>query len=377
MEVRSCDSTYLGGDSAFGEQVFAIAVDSAGSAVVTGWTDGGTFPITPNAIQPTKQGQRAAFVAKILSGSSGVCAPTFGSPGAIVGPNGGTGSVSVMAFDSQCAWTVSSSDPWVLFTSPASGTGIRTVTYTTELNQGPSRVAVLAAAGAPAPYLIQQHAQPGVCAFSVSPQQNVPASGGSLTFNVTATPGCEWGALSQSSFVAVGQPGWGSGSGSFSVTVSTNSSTSSRTGFILVGTTSASVFQSAGAAGCSYSLTSSSAGIPSPSSSSSVALTTAAGCPWTASSNVPWLSITPPATGTGPSTIQFAAQSNPLPVPRVGTLSIGGQTFTVTQAARGSRGDFDGDGKTDVAVFRPGSAAWYVLGSASGYCDRDFLGRCR
>jgi hypothetical protein len=366
-------STYLGGDSTFGEQVFAIAVDGAGNAVVTGVTDGGTFPITPNAIQPTKNGQRVAFVAKILSGNSGLCAPVFGSPGAAIGPSGGTGSLSIVAFDSQCAWSVTSSHPWVIFTTPASGTGIGTIGYTTELNQGPSRVATLTSPGVSAPYLVQQQGQPGLCTFAVSPQQSVPASGGSLTFNVTATAGCEWAALSQSSFVTVGQPAWGTGVGSFSVMVSTNPSTSSRVGFILVGNTSTSVSQSAGPAGCSYSLASSSASIPGTSSSNSVALTTTAGCPWTASSNVPWLSITSPASGTGASTIQFAAQSNPLSVPRVGTLSIGGLTFTVTQGGR-ARGDFDGDGKTDVTVFRPSSVAWYVLRSATGTATGTFWG---
>ena len=55
----------------------------------------------------------------------------------------------------------------------------------------------------------------------------------------------------------------------------------------------------------------------------------------------------------------------------------GGVTFNIdgnladapvagARAAKNKPGDFDGDGKTDFAVYRPGENAWYVLNSGSG-----------
>ena len=56
-------STYLGGSGRdFGT---GIAVDAAGNATVTGWTESLDFPVTPNAFQPLPGGRIDAFVSKL------------------------------------------------------------------------------------------------------------------------------------------------------------------------------------------------------------------------------------------------------------------------------------------------------------------------
>jgi hypothetical protein len=63
-----------------------------------------------------------------------------------------------------------------------------------------------------------------------------------------------------------------------------------------------------------------------------VTVTTTSGCTWTAASNAPWLTITSGAAGTGNGTVGFTSAAN-VAGSRTGTLTIAGQTFTVTQDA--------------------------------------------
>jgi len=58
---------------------------------------------------------------------------------------------------------------------------------------------------------------------------------------------------------------------------------------------------------------------------------------WTAYSNAPWLSLSSSsASGSGSTPIQFSYTANSNPNPLIGTLTIAGLTFTVTQAGAGS-----------------------------------------
>ena len=83
--------------------------------------------------------------------------------------------------------------------------------------------------------------------------------------------------------------------------------------------------------GCTYTLSAPGQTIPAAGGPGSVTLTTTDGCAWTAVSNVPWVAITSEALGTASATIQFAVQANGTGAPRSGTLTIGGQTFTISQ----------------------------------------------
>jgi hypothetical protein len=67
-------STHLGGSSY--EEAYGIAVDAAGNAYITGWTMSTDFPIV-NAIQPNYGGNEDAFVTKINAAGSALVYSTY------------------------------------------------------------------------------------------------------------------------------------------------------------------------------------------------------------------------------------------------------------------------------------------------------------
>ncbi|MBK6998569.1 MAG: DUF4091 domain-containing protein [Rhodoferax sp.] len=82
---------------------------------------------------------------------------------------------------------------------------------------------------------------------------------------------------------------------------------------------------------CTYGLGASSASVAASASTASVSVTST--CAWTAVSNASWLTITAGSSGSGNATVAYAVAANTGTTQRVGTLTIAGQTFTVTQTA--------------------------------------------
>lgn len=91
---------------------------------------------------------------------------------------------------------------------------------------------------------------------------------------------------------------------------------------------------SASQSACSFVLSSISQSFGSAASTGMVNVTAGAGCAWTAISNAPtWLHVTAGATGSASGSVAYSVDANTATSPRTGTLTIAGQTFTVSQAA--------------------------------------------
>jgi uncharacterized protein (TIGR03437 family) len=83
---------------------------------------------------------------------------------------------------------------------------------------------------------------------------------------------------------------------------------------------------------CSYALASASQSFPSSGGTGSVNVTAQNGCAWMATSNANFITITNGASGAGNSTVNYSVAVNTASSTRTGTLTIAGQTFTITQA---------------------------------------------
>lgn len=86
------------------------------------------------------------------------------------------------------------------------------------------------------------------------------------------------------------------------------------------------------AAACAYSIAPSTASALSGVGTGTVTVTTASDCSWTASSNAAWITLTSGASGAGSAPVTYSVPANTGASARAGTLTIAGQTFTLTQA---------------------------------------------
>jgi hypothetical protein len=227
-----------------------------------------------------------------------------------------------------CSWTATTAATWLTITDGASGTGAGTVSFTIAANAGPARSATIQIAGA-----VHTVNQASGCSVSIDPESATsPASGGAgAPIDVSAASDCTWTATTAETWITVTAGAAGSGDGSVGYSVEENAG-DARTGTITVGTTTFTLSQ---AAACSYSLDPTQQSFSKNSGTSDpVSVTTEPGCGWTSISNDSWITVKTGANGTGSGTMTFSVSKNDGTDERVGTLTIAGRTFTVTQAGR-------------------------------------------
>ncbi|GEM_PF-999898 len=207
------------------------------------------------------------------------------------------------------------------------------------------------------------------CSYALSAtSQSFTAGGGSGSVNVTAPSGCAWTAASNASWITITSGASGNGNGAVNYSVATNTSASQRSGTMTIAGQTFTVTQSSGS-GCTYSISPTFRSFSVSGGTGSVTVNTASGCAWTAVSNASWLSITAGASGSGPGTVSYSVAVNPAASPRSGTLTIAGQTFTVSQSGCVSFSAYSryfetGGGTGSFSVFAASGCAWTAASSA-------------
>jgi hypothetical protein len=258
-----------------------------------------------------------------VSQAAPTCSYGIAPQGQSVGAGGGPGTVAVTA-GSSCPWTAAAVDNWITVTSGSSGTGNGTVAYTVAPNPGASRSGTMTIAGQT--FTVTQAAQ--TCTYAINPMStSAPASGGTTSVTLTAGAGCTWTSTSNVPWISVTSGASGAGNGTVGLMVAANGGVA-RTG---TATIAGQTFTVSQAAPCSFAIAPMGQNFDSSGGSGTVTVTTDAGCAWTAASNAPWITITSGANGTGPGIVGFLVAPNAGP-DQTGTLTIAGQTFTVTQS---------------------------------------------
>jgi len=293
------------------------------------------------------------------------------SPANVSVPLDETNGSATLTIRDGCSWTVASNASWIGVTSGGTGTGPATVNYTAAANPGSStRNGTLTIAQQT--FTVTQDGAP--CHATLSPaSQDFPAGGGSGMVSVGMPDGCAWES-SASGFVTMTN-GSGIGSGSASYSVAGNSSSSNRSQTITIAGRSFVVSQAASRTPtpspsptpppmpspsptpppsptptpspsptptCTIRLSPSGySGVGADAGGGGINVSAPAGCSWTAVSNAAWITINKtrfgPGAGetwTGPGEVSFSVTANTTGASRTGTLTIGGQTFTVQQNAQ-------------------------------------------
>lgn len=89
---------------------------------------------------------------------------------------------------------------------------------------------------------------------------------------------------------------------------------------------------------CSYSLTPTSFTVGGTASSQTLSVISGTSCSWAATTTTSWITITNGATGSGIGSVTFSVAQNATGGQRIGTLTVAGQTVTVTQGTGGCTG---------------------------------------
>jgi all-beta uncharacterized protein/BACON domain-containing protein len=157
----------------------------------------------------------------------------------------------------------------------------------------------------------------------------IGAGGGKASVTVTAQRECAWTATASVGWISGLTPASGQGDGTVEFTVAVNLEANARQGNLVVNDQSVAVRQDP--APCRFDLAPKSQELGAQGGDWVVKVSAVTGCAWTATSNDRWIGVMAGGSGTRDGSVSIHADPNAGTNPRSGTVTIAGQTFSVSQ----------------------------------------------
>ncbi len=235
-----------------------------------------------------------------------------------------TGGSAAINTSGSGTWRASTSANWILLTS-SSGTAGYPVGYTVGANNGvEARVGYVYVSG-----YVHTITQAGLGATLDSYSAAFESEGGSGSVRVNAPSGKAWHAQSNADWIAVSTES-GTGSSACAFTVAAYDEVSTRNGTLTIADNTFTVFQTGrrmrlGAAGATTDYFAGTV---------KIRVNALADTAWTVSVDADWLTVTDAGIGLGGDEVKVAVAENQSYNTRTGTVTIGTETFVVTQLGR-------------------------------------------
>jgi len=232
-------------------------------------------------------------------------------------------------------WTATSNVGWITITSPSGGigSGNETVSYTVAANTGTSeQISTITVTGGNT--LTVTEAGTSSCTYTLSKTNvTLAAKGGSKNVSVKVKgTDCSWTAVSNDPFIAITSGTNGTGKGKVVYSVPSNTNTTALVGTMTIAGQTFTVNQLKG--GCTFKLSPKTGKIKAAGGSATVKVKpNFTNCTWTAVSNDSFITITDGASGVGKGTVSYTVATNATSNVLTGTMTIAGETYSVTQSA--------------------------------------------
>jgi hypothetical protein len=333
------------GPLAGGQSVTITGADFTGATAVT--IGGATVPsftvVSSTSITATTPAGSAGTASVLVTTPSGTsssntlytyqAAPTVTAISSSSGPLAGGQSVTITGTDFTGATAVTIGGAAATGVTVVSATSI---TATTPAGTaGTASVLVTTPGGTNSANTLYTYLVGAVTLWGAASGTASAAGETGKTVTVTANASWyTWTATSNAAWLTItaGASTTGSGSVTYNVAAYANSITS-RTGTLTIGGQTFTVTQSGVTGAVTLSPTSYTAPFTGAVGRSITVTSNATDFAWTATANVPWLTITGGVSGTGNGTVTYNVAANG-GNERVGTLTVGGKTFVVSQGEK-------------------------------------------